>query len=93
MIDREIHFITRLKKNAAIKVLEVFTDGYSLRDRRIRNCSGTKKTPYITLRLIEVKSGKVWHSYVTSVYYFFFECTYPVKYFFLIARETKFLTP
>jgi hypothetical protein len=67
LIDQEIHFITRLKKGAAIKVLEVFTEGYSLRDRKIRLGSGTKTTPYIILRLIEVKSGKVWHSYLTSV--------------------------
>ncbi len=67
LIDRKIHFISRLKKGAAIKVLEVFTEGYSLRDRKINLGSGTKTTPYITLRLIEVKSGKVWHSYLTSV--------------------------
>ena len=67
LIDREIHFVTRLKKRAAIKVLEVFTEGHSLRDRKIRLGSGTKRTPYITLRLVEVKSGKVWHSYLTSV--------------------------
>ena len=67
LIDRKIHFITRLKKRAAIQVLEVFTESYSLRDRKIRLGSGTKRTPYITLRLVEVKSGKVWHSYLTSV--------------------------
>ena len=67
LIDRKTHFITRLKKRAAIKVEEVFTESYSLRDRRIRLGSGTKRTPYITLRLVEVKSGKVWHSYLTSV--------------------------
>ncbi len=67
LIDREIHFISRIKKGAAIKVLEVFTESYSLRDRKIRLGSGTKRTPYITLRLVEVKSGKVWHSYLTSV--------------------------
>jgi hypothetical protein len=67
LIEQKIHFITRLKKRAAIKVLETFTEGYSLRDRKIRLGSGTKTTPYITLRLIEVKSGTVWHSYLTSV--------------------------
>ena len=67
LIDQKIHFISRLKKGAAIKVLEVFTEGYSLRDRKISLGSGTKTTPYITLRLVEVKSGKVWHSYLTSV--------------------------
>ncbi len=29
--------------------------------------SGTKRTPYITVRLIEVRSKNAWHSYVTSV--------------------------
>ena len=67
LIDRKVHFITRLKKRAAIKVEEVFTESYSLRDRKIRLGSGTKRTPYVTLRLVEVKSGKVWHSYLTSV--------------------------
>ena len=67
MIEKEIHFISRLKKGAAIKVEKVFTDSYSLRDRLIRLGSGTQRTPYITVRLIEVRSSKTWHSYVTSV--------------------------
>lgn len=29
--------------------------------------SGTKRTPYITVRLIEVRTKNDWHSYVTSV--------------------------
>ena len=54
-------------KGAALQVKQVFTDSYGLRDRLIRLGSGTQKTPYITLRLIEVRSGKIWHSYLTSV--------------------------
>ena len=45
----------------------MFTNSYGLKDRLIRLGSGTKKTPFITLRLIEVRSGKTWHSYLTSV--------------------------
>ena len=67
LMQRQVHFITRLKKRAAIEVEQVFTDGYALRDRRIRIGSGTKKTPMLTLRLIEVRSGKIWHAYLTSV--------------------------
>jgi Transposase DDE domain len=67
LIEKKIHFISRLKKGASIKVDKVFTDSYSLRDRLIRLGSGTKRTPYITVRLIEVRSNKIWHSYVTSV--------------------------
>nr|ADN18341.1 transposase IS4 [Gloeothece verrucosa PCC 7822] len=36
LIAQEIHFISRIKKGASIKVLEVFTESYSLRDRKIR---------------------------------------------------------
>ena len=67
LIEKEVDFITRIKKGAAIKVLQVFTDSYGLRDRRICLGSGTNKTPFITLRLIEIRSGKTWHSYLTSV--------------------------
>ena len=67
LIDNKVDFITRLKKGASIKVNKVFTDSYSLRDTLICLGSGTKRTPFITLRLIEVRSGKVWHSYLTSV--------------------------
>jgi hypothetical protein len=38
-----------------------------LRDRRIRLGSGTKRTPYITLRLVEIKVKNTWYSYLTSV--------------------------
>ena len=67
LIDQRIHFITRLKKGAAIQVKQVFTDSYGIRDRLVRIGSGTKRTPFVNLRLIEVRSGKTWHSYLTSV--------------------------
>ena len=67
LIDKGIHFITRIKINAAIEYQQVFTDSYTLRDRLVKIGSGTKKTPIVTLRLIEVRIGKVWRSYLTSV--------------------------
>ncbi len=67
LMEQGVHFITRLKKGASIKVEKVFTDSYGIRDRLIRLGSGTKKTPFVTLRLIEVRSGKIWHCYLTSV--------------------------
>ena len=67
LIDKGIHFITRIKINAAIEYQQVFTDSYTLRDRQVKIGSGTKKTPFVTLRLIEVRVGKVWRSYLTSV--------------------------
>ncbi len=38
-----------------------------MRDRLVKIGSGSKKTPFVTLRLIEVRVGQVWHSYLTSV--------------------------
>ena len=67
LIDRQVHFITRIKINAAIEYQQVFTNGYGLRDRLVKVGSGTKKTPSVTLRLIEVRVGKTWRSYLTSV--------------------------
>jgi hypothetical protein len=67
LIEQDIHLVTRLKKGASIKLEQVFTNSYDLRDSRIRLGSGTAKTPFITLRLIEVRSDKIWHSYLTSV--------------------------
>jgi hypothetical protein len=67
LIDKGIHFITRIKVDAAIEYQQVFSNGYTLRDRLVKLGSGRKKTPIITLRLIEVRVGKVWHSYLTSV--------------------------
>ncbi len=67
LIGKKIHFISRLKKGASLKVEKIFTDSYELRDRQVRLGSGTKRTPYITVRLIEVRSKNAWHSYVTSV--------------------------
>jgi hypothetical protein len=67
LIEQEIHFISRLKKGASLKIEQVFTDSYSIRDRKVRLGLGTKRTPYITVRLIEVRTKNGWHSYVTSV--------------------------
>lgn len=67
LIEQGVQIVTRLKKGAAIQVEQVFTDSYAVRDRKIRLGSGTKKTPYIILRLVEIRCGKSWHAYLTSV--------------------------
>lgn len=60
-------FITRLKKGASYQVQQVFTQSYDLCDQHIQMGYGTPKQPYMTLRLIEIKVGKTWHCYLTSV--------------------------
>lgn len=67
LIDKGIHFITRVKVNAKIQYEQVFTNSFTLRDRLVKIGSGAKNTPIITLRLIEVKVGKSWHTYLTSI--------------------------
>ncbi len=56
LIEKGIHFITRIKINAAIEYQQVFTDSYNLRDRLVKIGSGTKKTPIVNLRLIEIRA-------------------------------------
>ena len=51
LIEQGVHFITPLKKGTSIQIQQVFTNSYSIRDRLIRLGSGTKKTPFVTLRL------------------------------------------
>lgn len=67
LINRKIDFITRIKKGASYQVEQVLTSSYDIKDRIIKIGSGTKKTPIVTVRLVEIRSGKTWHSYLTSV--------------------------
>jgi hypothetical protein len=67
LIDRNVHLITRLNNKATFTVERVLTNSYSIRDRMVSMGAGNKKTPCITMRLVEIKSGKTWHSYLTSV--------------------------
>ena len=67
LVEKDVHFITRLKKGASLQIKQIFTDSYSIRDRLVQMGSGTQKTPFITVRLVEIRSSKTWHSYLTSV--------------------------
>lgn len=66
LIDQEIDFITRLKKGASYQVEKIFSEGYALHDRLIVVGDGSIKCPFVTLRLIEIRASKIWHSYLTS---------------------------
>jgi Transposase DDE domain len=67
LIEREAHFITRLNNKASFTVEQIFTNSYSIRDRIVTMGAGTTKIPCIRMRLVEIRAGKVWHSYLTSV--------------------------
>ncbi len=67
LINQNVHFITRLKAKASIKVLKVFTYDYSVKDQLIQLGNGRGGVPILTLRLIEIKVGIAVYSYITSV--------------------------
>lgn len=60
-------FITRLKKNAKIEVIQVLTSTDTVKDLIIILGSGLKGSPRIKLRLVEIRFGRFWYRYITSV--------------------------
>lgn len=67
LIEQQVDFITRPKKNAFFIVTQTLTSNQSVKDLIISLGTGTNNTPILTLRLIEVRFGKVWYRYLTSV--------------------------
>jgi hypothetical protein len=67
LISQEVDFITRLKAGAAVKVVQVFTSQHNVRDQLIKLGTGRNGAPILTLRLVEIRFGKAWYSYITSV--------------------------
>ena len=48
-------------------MLQVFTSQHNVRDQLIKLGTGRNGTPILTLRLVEIRFGKTWYSYITSV--------------------------
>ena len=65
--SQQVDFITRLKVGAAVKVMQVFTSQHSVRDQLIKLGTGHNGAPILTLRLVEIRFGKTWYSYITSI--------------------------
>ena len=58
LITSNVHLITRLINKASFTVESILTNSYSIRDRIVKMGAGTKKTPSITMRLVEIRVGK-----------------------------------
>jgi hypothetical protein len=67
LIEQQIAFITRLKSNAFFVETELLSQTETLKDRIISLGTGQNNSPVLKLRLIEVRFGKVWYQYLTSV--------------------------
>ena len=66
LIAQQVDFITRLKSNASMEVVKVLSSSYRLRDRLINLGTDSEGNPLLKLRLVEIRVGKVWYSYVTE---------------------------
>ncbi|RME57743.1 IS4 family transposase [Candidatus Parcubacteria bacterium] len=67
LIDKQAAFITRLKTNAFFIVTETLSSTDTVKDMIIHLGTGQNGTPVVKVRLIEVRFGKVWYRYITSV--------------------------
>ena len=67
LIVKQVDFITRIKSNASFEVEKILSYDYTLRDRVICFRVGDKAQTLLRLRLIEVRQGKTWYGYITSV--------------------------
>lgn len=65
LIDKGVHWITRIKSNAVFGVERVLLHTAQVRDRIIL-LGGVSPCRH-PIRLIEVRFGKTWYSYLTSV--------------------------
>ncbi len=65
LIDQGVHWITRLKSNAVFTVEQVLLQTSEVRDRVI--LLGSAQPCRHPVRLIEVRFGRTWYRYVTSV--------------------------
>jgi len=67
LIKQSTAFITRPKTNAFFIVAKTLTNTDKVKDLVIFLGTGQNNTPVLKLRLVEVRLGKVWYRYITSV--------------------------
>ena len=60
-------FITRLKTNAQYESISILSQSRTHRDTLIRLGTGYQENPILDLRLVEIRHGKGWYRYLTSV--------------------------
>jgi len=67
VMDKGAHFITRLKSNAKLRVIQRLTTTDAVRDLIIWLGTGQNGAPILQVRIVEVRFGLTWYRYVTSV--------------------------
>lgn len=67
LIAKQVHFICAAKSNLVYTVIEDLSLTYGLKDRLIEIGKDNQGNPLVRLRLIEIRKGKGWYRYLTSV--------------------------
>ena len=60
-------FITRLKSNAKYESISIISQSSTHRDTLVRLGTGYQGNPILNLRLVEIRHGRSWYRYLTSV--------------------------
>jgi len=67
LISQKIEFLTRIKKGVSYQIERVLTNTYDVKDQIIKIGAGTKQTPALTIRLVQIRSNSSWRSYLTLI--------------------------
>jgi hypothetical protein len=67
LVQKQVDFICAGKSNLVYTVVEVFSVTDRLKDQLIELGKDQQGQPLLTLRLVEVRKGKGWYRYLTSV--------------------------
>ncbi len=67
LIQLQSDFITRLKTNAQYESVSILSQSSTHRDTLIRLGTAYQGNPILDLRLVEIRHGRSWYRYLTSV--------------------------
>lgn len=67
LIAKQVQFICAAKSNLVFTVIQDFSLTHGLKDRLIQIGQDPQGHPLVRLRLIEIRKGKGWYRYLTSV--------------------------
>ena len=67
LIQAQSDFITRLKSNAKYESISILSQSSTHRDTLVLLGTGYQGNPILNLRLVEIRHGRSWYRYLTSV--------------------------
>jgi len=67
LTNKGAHFITRLKKNAKIRISEQLSNTDTVKDMIVYLGAGQNGAPILKVRVVEIRFGRHWYRYMTSV--------------------------